>query len=72
MNAAVRNPDGSWRDGADLYAAIAGWLGGMGVSPADVPIPAAAWAEPGVLRAVTPVPPWAGPLSARHLGWVCA
>ena len=70
LAAAVRNPDGSWRACADLYAAIAGWLGGMGVSPADVPIPAAAWADPGVLRAVTPVPP-DGPLSARHR-WVCS
>lgn len=70
LAAAVRNPDGSWRDGADLYGAIAGWLGGMGVSPADVPIPAAAWAEPGVLRAVTPKPP-DGSLTARHR-WVCS
>ena len=43
----------------------------MGVSPADVPIPAAAWAEPGVLRAVTPVPPGQGRCQ-RGTGGVCS
>jgi hypothetical protein len=69
LNAAIRNPDGTWLHTSDLAAAVAGWLGRMGVAPGDMPPPV--WTEPAVLRATRPIPPEGLPLTARHR-WVCA